>query len=113
MDFRYARFVVEREAAVQDFGTLGEVGAIGDKQRKIVRNIDRLVDAVAELLHVGLVEVHVDRRLVDLRYAVLKSGLDAEFIEFDGQHEIRQDGLRDLNSEEPNHGAHSGSDDRG
>ena len=66
MNFRYARLIIKREAAVQDFGALGEVGTIGDVERQIVRNLDRFVDAVAELLHMVLVEVHVDRRFIDL-----------------------------------------------
>ena len=59
------------------------------------------------------VEIHVNRHLVDLRHTVLKSSLDAEFVELDGQHEIRQNRFRDFDPEEPNHGAHGSRDNRG
>ena len=98
---------------MEDFGTFGEVGAISDVEGKIVRDIDRFINAVAVLFHVFLIEVHIDRGLVDLRYAVLKPGLDAEFIELDRQHEIREYRLRDFDLEEPDHGTHGGRDDRG
>ena len=113
VNFRNASLVVEREAAVEDLGAFREVGPVGDEERQVVRDVDRLVDAVAELLHVVLVEVHVDRRLVGLRHTVLKSCLDAEFIKLDGKHKIRQDRLRNIDLEEPDHGAHGGRDDCG
>lgn len=83
VDLRHARLIVEREATVQDLGAFREVGAVGDVEREIVGDLNRFVDAVAVFLHVRLVEIHVDRRFVDLCHTVLKPGLDAEFIELD------------------------------
>ena len=60
-----------------------------------------------------LVEIHVNRRFVDLRHAILESGLDAEFVELDRQHKIGKDRLRDFDLEEADHGPHGGSDDSG
>ena len=113
VDFRHAGLVIKREAAVEDLGALGEVGAVGDVKRQIIRDLDRFVDAVAVLFHVSLVEIHVNRRLIDLRHAVLKSGFDAELVELDGQHEVGEDRLRNFDLEEADHGAHGGRDDRG
>lgn len=113
VDFRHARLVVEREAAVENFRSLGKVGAVGNEERQVVRNFDRFINTVTELLHVLFVKVHVDRCLVDLRHAVLKSGFDAEFVELDGQHQIRQYRFRDFDLEEADHGAHGSRDDGG
>ena len=112
-DLLIAAVVARAHVVVEDLGAFGEVGGVGDVEWREKRGVEGFVEAVAETVHEGGVEVHEDDAFVDLNDAVLEPGGDIEFDFFGGEDEGRERVERDLDVVEAHEGAEAGGDDGG
>ena len=112
-DLLIAAVVASAHVVVEDLGAFGEVCGVGDVEGREERGVEGFVEAVAETVHEGGVEVHEDDAFVDLDDAVLEPGGDIEFDFFGGEDEGRERVERDLDVVEAHEGAEAGGDDGG
>lgn len=112
-DLLIAAVVACAHVVVEYLGAFGEVGGVGDVEWREERGVEGFVEAVAETVHEGGVEVHEDDAFVDLDDAVLETGGDIEFDFFCGEDEGRERVERDLDVVEAHEGAEAGGDDGG
>ena len=99
------------DVVVEDLRRLAQVVAVGDVELGQQLGVQRLVVAVALLLHDLLGEVHVDQALVDLDDAVLKPGGNVQFLRLGGQDQVGLNVLGDADAVEGHQGPQARRDD--